>query len=77
MKSKRQIAKEAIAYLKKPGLTIDTGWHLNGTPPEDVAEYLDSVIVGCFPTDESELVEQVIDLIEMEFPPVKAEEVTQ
>ena len=67
-----QIAKKAIAYLKKHGLTIDTGWHLNGTPPEDIAEYLDSVIVGCFPTDEDELKKQVIELIEMEFPTVKA-----
>lgn len=68
MKTEREIATEAIAYLRKYGLTITTGWQVNGQPPADVREYLDGVIEGCFPTDEAELEDQVIDWIEIEFP---------
>jgi hypothetical protein len=62
----KRIAEEAINYLKTHGLTIDQGWHLNGTPPTDVAEYLDSIIESRFPTDENELTEQVAEMIETE-----------
>jgi hypothetical protein len=59
-----RIAKKAIRYLKRHGLTITQGWQINGTPPESVREYLDGMIEGCFPTDEDELEKEVIGLIE-------------
>jgi hypothetical protein len=62
----KRIAQEAINYLKTHGLTIDQGWHLNGKPPWEVQSYLDSMIESCFPVDEDELAEQVIDMIETE-----------
>jgi hypothetical protein len=60
----RRIAHVAIGYLRDHGLSIDQGWHLNGEPPQDVEEYLDGMIESCFPTDEDELTERVIDMIE-------------
>ena len=59
-----RIAKKAIRYLKRHGLTITNGWKINGTPPEEVREYLDGMIESCFPTDEDELEEEVIGLME-------------
>lgn len=58
------IAHKAIRYLRQNGLTIRQGWTVNGKPPADVKDYLDAMIEGCFPTDEDELEEQVIELIE-------------
>jgi hypothetical protein len=60
------IALEAINYLKEHGLSIGQGWQVNGEPPRDVRTYLDGMIETCFPTDEHELAEQVIELIEDE-----------
>jgi len=60
----RRIARRAIKYLKKHGLTIHQGWTINGKPSADVQEYLDSMIEACFPTDEDELEDQVVELIE-------------
>ncbi len=61
----RRIARRAIKYLKKHGLTIHQGWTINGEPPAAMRDYLDSMIEGCFPTDENEVEKQVVELIEM------------
>lgn len=62
----RELRKRAAAYLKKHGLTIDNCWQLNGEPPEDAGNYLNAMISGCFPADEDEVREQVLELIQME-----------
>ena len=62
----RRIAEEAINYLKSHGLTIHQGWQLNGNLPQEVAQYLNGTIECCFPSDEDEVVDQVIEMIEME-----------
>ena len=60
------IAHRAIQYLRRHGLTITEGWRINGEPPSDVRDYLDGMIAACFPSDEDEVEEQVIALIENE-----------
>jgi len=66
--TRHRTAEMAMSYLETHGLTIDQGWHLNGNPPPDVAEYLDGLIEGCFPTDEAELTQQVIEMISGDLP---------
>ena len=64
--NEKQTAQEAINYLKKHGLTIHQCYEINGEPPQDVAAYLSGRIDACFPSDEDEVAEQVIDMVEME-----------
>jgi hypothetical protein len=65
---RHRIAEEATCFLETHGLTIKKGWDLNSNPPSDVREYLDGLIESCFPTDEAELTEQVIEMIEYDLP---------
>lgn len=62
----KRIAQRAIHYLRQHGLTITDGWNINGTPPVEVRSYLGGVIQSCFPTDEDELADRVIEMIQSE-----------
>jgi hypothetical protein len=66
--TRHRLAEKSMRFLEAHGLTINRGWHLNGNPPSDVGEYLDSLIESCFPTDEAELTKQVIEMIEYDLP---------
>lgn len=61
------IARRAIEYLKKHGLSFDVTWKLGGdAPPPEIEECLDGHVQSCFPSDPEEVAEQVIEMIEMD-----------
>ena len=60
------IARKAIQYLRQHGLTITNGWEINGVPTREMRGYLNGVIESCFPSDEDELEDRVIEIIESE-----------
>ena len=69
-----RLARRAIAYLKKHGLTMEWSWKLNGQPPEDVQDYLGKLLDYAFPPDEETLVDLIIGLIEVDLPLAEGEE---
>lgn len=68
--TRHRIAEEAMSYLQTHGLTIGRGWHLNGNPPSDVAEYIDrlSEHYSLSVVDEAELTQQVMEIVEWDLP---------